>query len=262
MKYILINLVLFFSFLLAKENSSRNIQNIITGLPKSTKASVYIFDATTGKSIFKKNTDESMIPASNTKLFTTAAALNIMGPKHELVTNIMTNDVAIKDGIVEGNIYIKGFGHSTFTTKDLDSLVLLISKLDVKLIKGNIIADDSYFDKLYTRDDWIIDEKANVKLPPVSALVINKNQFVVSLNSTGKVGSKLRYSIKPECSFINVEMTAKVTGNRSRPRIKSSFSQKKIYVKISGGLRKSRTSRSYVVNIDTPPTLFCFIVKG
>jgi serine-type D-Ala-D-Ala carboxypeptidase/endopeptidase (penicillin-binding protein 4) len=261
MKYNLISIILFFSSLIVEANSTKKIQAIIDGLPKSTKVSVYIFDATTDKNIIKNNIGKSMIPASNTKLFTTAAALNLMGSKHKFVTKVITNDLYIKNGVVEGNLYIKGFGHSTFTTRDLDSLVLLIRSAGVKLIKGNIIGDDSYFDKLYTRDDWIIDERANVKLPPVSALVINKNQFVISLSSTGKIGNKLRYSIKPECSFINVDMTAKVTGNRSRPRIRSSFIGKKINVKVSGGLRKRRTSRSYVVNISNPPLYFALLLK-
>ena len=191
--FLLINI-----FLLDSPLENR-ISNIINKIPSSTKTSVYILDANSGNSIFEWNIGEAMIPASNTKLFTTAAALYQMGSKHQFTTNILTDSSELIDGVIEGNLYIKGFGHSTFNTNDLDTLISKIVKSGIKIIKGDIIADDSYFDKIYTRDDWIIDERANVNLPPVSALVINKNQFVISIYSSGKIGNKLRYSIKPEC---------------------------------------------------------------
>ncbi len=261
MKKTLLYILFPFSLLLGNNNLKNRIEKVIDLIPNSTKTSVYIFNASTKEKVFAKNINEAMIPASNTKLFTTAAALHFMGAKHEISTKIFTDEEINENGVLEGNLYIKGFGHSTFTTKDLDSLITLIKLNGIKEIKGNIIGDDTYFDKLYTRDDWIIDERANVKLPPVSALVINKNQFVIKLDATGKIGSKLKYSIKPECSFIQVEMSAKVTKFRSRPRIRSSFKNNKIKVKVTGGLRKRRSKRSYVININNPPLYFALLLK-
>ena len=261
MKKIFITILFICSSYLANPNLEERIQKIVNAIPKSTKCSIYILDANTGESIYEKNINQSMIPASNTKLFTTAAALNIMGPNYLFSTKVLTNDIDFTNGIINGNLYIKGFGHSIFNTTDLDSIIGAIKNSGIKLIKGNIIADDSYFDKLYTRDDWIIDERANVKLPPVSALVINKNQFIITLNSRDKIGAKLRYSIKPECSFIKVVMNAKVTKNRSRPRIRSKIIDNEIIVTVSGGLRKRKTSRSYVVNIENPPLYFALLLK-
>ena len=245
----------------ANSELEKKIGNIVKTIPNSTKASIYILDANTGKSIFKKNSGLSMIPASNTKLFTTAAALNLMGATHEFSTKILIDSMDLDKGLVNGNLYIKGFGHSTFTTDELDSLVEVLKSVGVKIISGNIVADDSYFDDLYIRDDWIIDERANVRLPPVSALVINRNQFVITLKSRGKIGSKLGYSIKPDCSFIEVDMNANVTRNNSRPRIKSSQKGERIKVTVSGGLRQRKSTRSYVINIGNPPLYFASILK-
>ena len=237
------------------------INSIISMIPSSTKASIYVINANTGESIFEKNINSSMIPASNTKLFTTAVALNLMGPKHVFATKLLMDDSDIENGVIEGDLYIQGFGHSTFTTNDLDSLVALLKHNDIKIITGNIIGDDNYFDDLYIRDDWIIHERANVSLPPVSALVINKNQFIVTLTSIGKIGSKLGYSIKPECSFIDFDIKAEVTRNRSNPRIKTSQTDNRIKVTVSGGLRKRITPRSYVVNIKNPPLYMASLLR-
>jgi len=258
---ILLSFLLFTCSVLAGGELENKIQNIVNTIPNSTNSSVYIIDANTGKSIFEKNINISMIPASNTKLFTTAAALNLMGPSYELSTKLFVDSLDMDKGLVNGNLYIKGFGHSTFTTEELDTLILTLKSAGIKEINGNIIADDSYFDDLYIRDDWIIDERANVKLPPVSALVINKNQFVITLSSRGKIGSKLSYSIKPECSFIDVGVTAQVTRNNSRPRIKSLQNEEKLKVTVSGGLRQRKSTRSYVVNINNPPLYLANLLR-
>jgi D-alanyl-D-alanine carboxypeptidase/D-alanyl-D-alanine-endopeptidase (penicillin-binding protein 4) len=127
-----------------------------------------------------------MIPASNTKLFTTATALSLMGGDFILYTKILTDDRNIKDGIIDGNLYIKGYGNSLFTTEDMDAIVNEIKRMGIIKISGKIIGDDSYFDNVYTRDDWITDEVANVKLPPISALVIDNNRQITRLKRRGR----------------------------------------------------------------------------
>ncbi|PID57466.1 MAG: D-alanyl-D-alanine carboxypeptidase/D-alanyl-D-alanine-endopeptidase [Ignavibacteriae bacterium] len=260
MKYTL--LILYISVSLFAQSSLRNrIDEIVNTIPSSTKSSIFIYNAITQKSVYEKKISEPMIPASNTKLFTTAAALKLMKSDYKVSTKIFTDAIDIKSGIIDGNLFIKGFGQSTFELSDLDSLIKNLINLGIKNIEGNIVGDDSYFDDIYTRDDWIVNERANVRLPPVSATIINKNQFVVTLYSRGKVGDKLRYSIYPKCNFIKVNMQAKVTTYRSYPRFSTSFNKNGIAVKIKGGLRKRRSSRKYVVNITNPPLYFALLLK-
>lgn len=70
-----------------------------------------------------------MTPASLTKLFTTAVALNIMGEEHQLSTKLLTDDINLSDKVVNGNLYIKGYGNPTFSDFDLQGMINeLISK--------------------------------------------------------------------------------------------------------------------------------------
>jgi D-alanyl-D-alanine carboxypeptidase/D-alanyl-D-alanine-endopeptidase (penicillin-binding protein 4) len=103
-----------------------------------------------------------MIPASNTKLFTTAAALTIMGGEYVLSTKLLTDDSDPNDEIINGNLYIKGFGNSIFSEADLDNMVTDLRNMGIIKITGNVIGDDTFFDNIYSRDDWISDEVANV----------------------------------------------------------------------------------------------------
>jgi D-alanyl-D-alanine carboxypeptidase/D-alanyl-D-alanine-endopeptidase (penicillin-binding protein 4) len=127
-----------------------------------------------------------MIPASNTKLFTSAAALELLGGDYQLSTKILADDDDISDGTIEGNIYIKGFGNPTFTTEDLEKLINQLYQSGLRKVTGNVIGDDTYFDNVYSRDDWISEEHANVKLPPISALVIDRNRTIISKKRKGR----------------------------------------------------------------------------
>jgi len=167
------------SFPKSKEEIQQQILNILSKLSPTTKVGMMIYNPLTQDTIISLNHTQPMIPASNNKLFTTATALSLMGGSYPLSTKILSDDDDFEDGVLNGNIYIKGYGNSAFTEDDLESMVLEVKNKGIKKITGNIIGDDTFFDDVYSRDDWIGDEISSVKLPPVSAIVIDRNIHVI-----------------------------------------------------------------------------------
>ncbi len=163
----------------SKEKIVDKISSILSELPSGTRTGILIYNPLTQDTIYSKNIFTPMIPASLTKIFTTATALSLMGNDYKLSTILFSDDLNIKDGIINGNLYIKGFGNGTFSIDDLQQFVLKLKNLGIEEITGNIIGDDSFFDNIYYREDWIPDESANVKLPPVSALVLDRNKTIM-----------------------------------------------------------------------------------
>ena len=141
--------------------------------------------------LFQVNHTVSMIPASNTKLFTTAVALANLTGDFRISTKIFTDDFNITDGVINGNLYIKGFGNSTFSQYDLEVMAREIKFKGIIKVTGSIIGDDTYFDNVYKRDDWIADETANVKLPPISALTVDRNRKLIQKRR----GKRIRTSV-------------------------------------------------------------------
>jgi D-alanyl-D-alanine carboxypeptidase/D-alanyl-D-alanine-endopeptidase (penicillin-binding protein 4) len=154
----------------------QSIQAVLDKLPAGTKTGLMIYNPLTQDTLLQLNHTESMIPASNTKLFTTATALSLMRGDFLLSTQLLTDDNYIEDGVIDGNLYLKGLGNAIFSSNDLITMVDSLTKIGINKITGNIVGDDTYFDDVYTRDDWIKDEKANVKLPAISALVLDRNR--------------------------------------------------------------------------------------
>jgi D-alanyl-D-alanine carboxypeptidase len=170
----------------APDKVLKEIDELISGIPASTRMAIMVYNPLTQDTIISINHTESMIPASNAKLFTTAVALELMGGDYLLSTKILADDADFTDGIIEGDIYIKGFGNPTFDSDDLEFLVNRLYQSGLRRITGDVIGDDTFFDDVYSRDDWINEERSNVKLPPVSALVIDRNRTTVTKKRKGR----------------------------------------------------------------------------
>lgn len=189
---VLLVLLVFVSQLVSansKEKLADEISRILYKVPNDTKTAILIYNPLTQDTILSKAITTQMIPASVTKIFTTATALSLMGKEYRLSTILFSDDPDIKDGIINGNLYIKGFGNSVFTSDDLMNFVRKMKSLGIRRITGNIVGDDTYFDNIYHREDWIPDESANVKLPPISALVLDRNKTTYRR----KRGRRIRY---------------------------------------------------------------------
>ncbi len=173
----------------SREDLLAEIKSILARVPAGTNTSIMIYNPLNQDTLLAENITRPMIPASVTKLFTTATALSVMGGDYYFSTRLLTDDLHVEDGIINGNLYIKGYGNSMFTSSDLNEMVFDLVGMGIKEITGNIIGDDSYFDDIYIRDDWIPNEKANVKLPAISALVLDRNQSITQR----KVGNRIRH---------------------------------------------------------------------
>lgn len=83
-------------------------------------------------------------PASTMKLLTSYASLSLLGPAYRWKTEIYS-DGPLQNGILNGNLYIKGYGDPNFSTDDFSRLLNRLHQAGVQEIKGDLIIDNSYF---------------------------------------------------------------------------------------------------------------------
>lgn len=174
-KIFLIAIAIFGTVIAGGKPTKDQINSVLNKLPKSTVFGLLVINPMTEDTIISINPSQSMIPASNTKLFTSAVAVHLLGIDYECATKFYSSG-KIENGILNGDLIIKGFGNALMTDKDLDSVADNLAANGLKKISGQIIGDDSFFDDNYSRNDWIEDDLTNVKLAPVSALVLNGNK--------------------------------------------------------------------------------------
>ncbi len=96
-----------------------------------------------GKSAYM-NADVLINPASTMKLVTTYAALELLGPTFQWKTEFFT-DGTLKDGVLDGNIYLKGGGDPKLNMERLWLLLRDLRANGVRHISGDLILDRNYF---------------------------------------------------------------------------------------------------------------------
>ena len=89
--------------------------------------------------------DAPMNPASTMKVLTTVGALNILGPHYQWQLKIFT-DGSIDQGVLNGNLYLQGFGDPKFSQDDLERIALELRAMGIDKINGKLIFDRSAHD--------------------------------------------------------------------------------------------------------------------
>lgn len=144
------------------------------GLSPASSSAIAI-DLATGQTLFARNADRPLAPASNEKLTVTYAALAELGTSYRFRTAVLGR--GSQDGIVwRGDVYLKGYGDPTLTSLQLERLATQVRQAGIRRIDGRILADESWFDARRTAPGWkaayFIDES-----PPLSALVVDRGVY-------------------------------------------------------------------------------------
>ncbi|MHC4841878.1 MAG: D-alanyl-D-alanine carboxypeptidase, partial [Planctomycetota bacterium] len=107
-----------------------------------------IVDLDSGKVLYSHNADRALIPASNMKLYTSAAALCKLGHDFEFKTRVYA-DGQISNGTLNGDLLIIGGGDPNLSGRfhDDDPTALfkqwanIIAKVGIKKVTGELVYD-------------------------------------------------------------------------------------------------------------------------
>ncbi|MFZ2325137.1 MAG: D-alanyl-D-alanine carboxypeptidase/D-alanyl-D-alanine-endopeptidase [Ignavibacteriaceae bacterium] len=143
---------------------------------------VVIQSLESGEYFYKRNEDKFFLPASNLKLFTTAAGLLLLGQNYKFATKIWTNGYH-SGSTLYGDLIIQGRGDPTisgrFYNNDInfvfDSWIDSLVELGIDKIKGNIIGDDNLFDDIGMGEGWAWDYETDWYAAPSSSISFNDN---------------------------------------------------------------------------------------
>lgn len=123
----------------------------------------------TGEEVYSYEADRQLTPASVLKTVTTATALELLGPDYRFQTSL-EYDGNLKDGKLEGNLYIRGGGDptlgsahfspdkNTYTSdrnKFIPEWIAALRKAGIREIEGAVIADESIFDTEGISMKWV-----------------------------------------------------------------------------------------------------------
>lgn len=166
---------------------------------------VEIVSLNSGKTLFATNATKLFVPASNTKLFTAALALDRLGADHRLATTLRVRESPDTNGTLKGDLSVGGGGDPTFTARlhggkwedALRALVGAVQAAGIKRINGDLVCDESAFRGPPYGSGWNWDDLGEKYAPAVSALTFNDNTLRLVVYPGRTAGEDTRVQIEP-----------------------------------------------------------------
>lgn len=154
------------------------------------------------------NADVSVNPASTMKLITTYAALELLGPTYQWKTEFYT-DGTLKDGVLNGNLYLKGGGDPKLNMEKLWLMMRDLRANGVLKVTGDLVLDRSRFvhPQLPAFNDDGGDDNKPFLVGPDSLLVnLKALRFVARAD-----GGRVTLAAEPPIESIRLDNQIKVT---------------------------------------------------
>ena len=150
---------------------------------------VSIHSLQNGETLFNLNPDKLFTVGSVVKLYTTSTALLLLGPEYSYTTEFYT-DGKIEDGILKGDLIIRGYGDPSIYYKKgneqdrLNYWITKLKELEIEAIKGDIIGDDKLFEENTFYPGWLTDYQDNWFAPPTGSFSLNENSIEIVITPT------------------------------------------------------------------------------
>lgn len=191
---------------------------------KGVKSSISIRDASSGEIVYQSNADEKITPASTLKILTSAAALETLGEDFRFKTEVLTDGI-ISNGVLSGNLYLRGTGDPTLLKKDFINFASQLKKQGIQRVTGNLIGDDTWFDKVRLSPGISKIDESYYYAAQISALTLSPNadydagSVIVHATPTSK-GKKAKITMTPETSIVRIVNNSKTVPKGSKNTLK------------------------------------------
>lgn len=167
-------------------------------------------------------------PASVTKLFTTSAAMTMLGPNKRFTTSLVARG-GLNQGVLHGDLVLRGGGDANFAgsynlpwqpndqqpgpgLQDFTTLAQAAAAKGLQSVEGDVVGDDSYFEDTPYAEGWSTEDLLWGYGAPASALVVHDNLLTLTItdHSPKGVASTDSVEMQPAVPFYSVDAATAV----------------------------------------------------
>jgi len=222
-----------------------------------------------GRLLYGRNTREALIVASNNKLVSTASALFHLGADYHFETALFARGT-VEEGTLKGDLIVKGGGDPCLTDRFYEKgglepmriLAAAVVDAGIEGIAGDLILDDTLFDREFVAPGWPRDQLSRHYCAPVAGISFLENVLHVHVSTAGGVGTAARVSLEPGCAPFEVHGMIKVGGAKAPNAINLARPDAQGVVRVRGTTPHSKQIWKGKVAVADPPRYFGLLLAS
>ena len=191
------------------------VDSIINHVDPSINMGMVVVDLNTGETLYQRNPNQVLIPASNMKLFSEAAALLALGPDYRFQNQLTTDATLLEKGRLKGSLYLYLPGDPSLTQMDLDQLLSQLPSWGIKRIQGNVVL---------VSNNGTIPPYAPGRAPsdfkysygaPVAPLMLDENRLTITVNPSYRAGDSAFIELNEQHDDLPIDNQVKTASHAS-----------------------------------------------
>jgi len=218
---------------------------------------VLIRSLRTGETLFALNPGTFLMPASNMKVVTMAAAAERLGWDFTFTTNVFATG-PVEGAVLKGDLVVVGSGDPSLGGRPTEGPSVVerwadqIRARGITRIEGRIIGDDNVFDDEGLGQGWSWDYLAHDYATPVGGLDFNENVVRLSFAPGPTSGAPVTVTAKPEGSGLAIEAAVATAPQGGETDIRVTRQPGSRQLGVTGLLPAGRIDVTRAVSVDNP----------
>jgi D-alanyl-D-alanine carboxypeptidase/D-alanyl-D-alanine-endopeptidase (penicillin-binding protein 4) len=243
-----------------------------------------------GALIYSLNEGQLFQPASNAKLYTTAAAMALLGPETTFETRIIAKGVFGGEETLTGDLVLVGAGDANLSGREipyvapalrpkpasgtpalpevnplryLEAMTDQVAATGLKVVNGDVVGDDTLFPWEPYPQDWSIDDAVWGYGAPVSALTINDNQIKVTVTPAAIAGEPATVAVDPAVpSYYTLDVSVTTGAKKSGSHVQMERALGSKVLRVYGSIAVDAQPDEEEVAIHDPAEYAAMALKG
>ncbi len=249
-----------------------------------------VVTAMDGAPIYSLNEGQLFQPASNAKLFTTAAAMALLGPATTFETKVVARGVMNGTTTLKGDVVLVGAGDANLSGREipyvapalrpkaekgapplpevnplryLEAMADQVAATGLKVVNGDVVGDDTLFPWEPYPQNWSIDDTVWGYGAPVSALTINDNQIKVTVSPAAVGGQPATVVVDPAVpSYYTLDVSVTTGEKKSGSHVQMERALGSKVLRVYGSIAVDSQPDEEEVAIHDPAEYAAIALKG
>ena len=236
---------------------------------QSAMVGVKVVSLDNGRVLFEENAHKLLLPASNMKLYTVAAALDRLSPDYRFITSVFTYVLPDASGRIRGDLTIYGRGDPSIAArfnngdylKVINDLATRIAAAGVKRVEGDLIGDEGFFIGPKYGSGWTWEDLTWYYGAEITPLSVNDNALDLFIKSGPAVGQPAVITTGPPDPLLTIvnKVTTSAKGVRRELSIHRGLAENTITITGSIALDDGYSGG---IGISHPALLFVYLLRS